>query len=57
MARNYNNLGYAAENNGNTPEALDYYYRALKLHETANDLNGVSIVLNNIGYIKKWPKR
>jgi tetratricopeptide (TPR) repeat protein len=48
----YNNLGYAAENNGNTPEALDYYYRALKLHETANDLNGVSIVLNNIGYIK-----
>ncbi|HQV01548.1 MAG TPA: histidine kinase, partial [Bacteroidia bacterium] len=36
----------------NTPIALDCYYQALKLHEEAGDLAGVSTVLNNIGYLK-----
>lgn len=48
----YNNLGYASENKGNIPVALDYYYKSLKLHESANDSVGISMVLNNIGFIK-----
>ncbi len=48
----FNNLGYAAENSGNTAVALDNYYKSLKIHEEIKDEAGISTVLNNIGYLK-----
>jgi len=47
----YNNLGYVYFNKGNTPVALEYFIKALKILEANKEYKGVAILLNNIGVI------
>jgi serine phosphatase RsbU (regulator of sigma subunit)/tetratricopeptide (TPR) repeat protein len=46
----YNNLGYAYEETGRIDQALDYYFRSLKISEKLGDKSSVAESLNNIGY-------
>jgi serine phosphatase RsbU (regulator of sigma subunit) len=48
-----NNIGYAFDNHGNIPLALEYYRESLKIHEQIGDKKGVSLSFNNIGAIYK----
>jgi len=53
MSRSYNNIGFAYSVQGNYSEALEYYYRSLKIDEELSDLRGMSIRFNNIGLAYK----
>jgi serine phosphatase RsbU (regulator of sigma subunit) len=47
----YNVLGINQDDQGNFPEALDYYYKATWLAEEIEDFGTVSSIQNNIGLI------
>jgi len=47
----YNILGINKDDQGNYPEALDYYYKATWLAEEIEDYGTVSSIQNNIGLI------
>ena len=51
IARVYTNTGFAYEDLGNLPKAIDYYQKALRLYRKQNNLNSISVVLNNLGYV------
>ncbi|MGB0896579.1 MAG: tetratricopeptide repeat-containing sensor histidine kinase [Flavobacteriaceae bacterium] len=51
IASVYNNLGGIYDNKGNSPKALEYYLKSLKIRETKfpNDLRSLSVSFNNVG--------
>ena len=48
-----NNIGFVAEQQGDSEGALEYYLRSLKIREGLNDKVGMAISYNNIGMIYK----
>lgn len=48
-----NNIGFVAEQYGESYKALDYYNRSLKMREQIKDQEGIAISLNNTGVIYK----
>jgi len=51
LATAINNLGFLASQNGDSPKALEYYNRSLKLHMDIKNKEGIALALNNIGNI------
>ena len=49
-----NNIGYAADNQGNVKKAIDYYNRALKIREKAGDKSGIAESTNNLGSLYSY---
>ena len=48
-----NNIGFVAEQQGESQKALEYYLKSLKIRESQNDLVGMAASYNNIGVIHK----
>jgi serine phosphatase RsbU (regulator of sigma subunit) len=48
-----NNLGVLTSNQGNNNEALEYYFKGLKMQEEIGSKMGIATTLNNIGLIYK----
>ena len=48
-----NNIGFVAEQQGDSPKALEHYTKSLKIREDLNDLVGMAASYNNIGVIYK----
>jgi serine phosphatase RsbU (regulator of sigma subunit) len=48
-----NNIGYVYQSQGDIPNALTYYHKALSIQEEIGDKKGIAYSLNNIGYIYK----
>ena len=48
-----NNIGFVAEQHGESYKALDHYTRSLKIREQIKDQEGIAISLNNSGVIYK----
>ncbi len=48
-----NNIGFVAEQEGESDKALEHYTRSLKIREGLNDLLGMATSYNNIGVIYK----
>ncbi|MES2397731.1 MAG: tetratricopeptide repeat protein [Bacteroidota bacterium] len=51
LALALNNIGYIYRDQGDSPLALEYYQKSLKIQEEMGDKKGTAITLNNIGYI------
>ncbi len=48
-----NNIGFIIDYHGDTPTALIYYHKSLKILIETNDKDGIATSSNNIGYIYK----
>ena len=51
MAASYNNIGLIYMNQSSYPQALEYYFKSLKIYEQPGDKKGMAISYNNIGII------
>ena len=51
LATSYNIMGIAYEYKGNYPEALKYYYAALKIREQLKNKSSIASTYNNIGIV------
>ncbi|MGZ3862967.1 MAG: tetratricopeptide repeat protein [Bacteroidia bacterium] len=49
-----NNIGYAADNQGNVKKAIEYYSLGLKLREKAGDKKGIAESTNNLGALYSY---
>lgn len=53
LASAYGNIGVIFNNKGDYTNALDYYFRSLKINEELNNRSGEAINLGNIGILYK----
>ena len=51
LANTLNNLGYIYDDDGDSPKALNYYLRSLKLRKEIGNQEGIAESLNNIGFL------
>jgi serine phosphatase RsbU (regulator of sigma subunit) len=51
LANALNNIGYVQQTRGDIPNALEYYFKCLKIFEEIQDKKGIATTLNNIGFI------
>ena len=51
MADAYNNIGFMYNNQGDIPNALDYFGKSLRMQEELGDKEGIAELLSNIGVI------
>lgn len=56
LARAYGSIGVVCSEQNNSAKALEYYFKALKLHEETNEEEYVSYAYNNIGIVYKQQK-
>lgn len=56
LARAYGSIGVVCSEQNNYAKALEYYFKALKLHEETNEEEYVSYAYNNIGIVYKEQK-
>lgn len=51
MADAYNNIGFMYNNQGDIPNALDYFGKSLRMQEELGDKEGIAELMSNIGVI------
>jgi serine phosphatase RsbU (regulator of sigma subunit)/Tfp pilus assembly protein PilF len=51
LASTFNNTGFIYNNQGDVSQALEYFFRSLKLYEKLKDKKGVAQAANNIGLV------
>lgn len=51
FANSINNIGVIYNDKGNTPKALEYYFKSLKIREAINDKRGMEESYSNIGVV------
>ncbi len=56
LADAYNNIGFMYNNQGDIPNALDYFSKSLKIQEDIGNKAGVAELLSNIGVIYYYQK-
>ncbi len=51
MASSYSNIGIVYKRIGDYPKSVDYYFQALELHDSINNIHGIATVYSNLGVL------